>query len=89
MGSDLIQVRVPSEVKVQAEAIFSGMGMKTGEAIRVFLQQTINSGGLPFQPHLKVPNADTVQAMRESEEGRTEETSLAALRREMGLDVES
>jgi len=84
--NEIIQVRVPSKMKEQAESLFSSMGLKTGEAIRVFLQQSINNGGLPFQPHIKTPNAETLAAMRESEEGRAEKTSLKALRKEMGLD---
>lgn len=87
MSSDIIQVRVPSEMKEQAEFVFSSIGLKTGEAIRVFLQQSINSGGLPFQPHSKTPNAETLAALRDSEEGRVEKTNLRDLRKEMGLDA--
>ena len=85
MSNEVIQVRVPSEMKEQAEQVFASVGLKMGEAIRVFLQQSINSGGLPFQPHMKRPNAETIAAMRESDEGRAEKTSLSSLRAEMGL----
>jgi DNA-damage-inducible protein J len=85
MSSDLIQVRVPSEMKAEAEAVFSGIGLKTGDAIRVFLQQCINKNGLPFMPETKTPNAETLEAMRDSDEGRGHKTTLAELRAEMGL----
>jgi antitoxin component of RelBE/YafQ-DinJ toxin-antitoxin module len=35
----------------------------------MFLQQTVNVGGLPFQPIAKRPNAETLEAMRELELG--------------------
>lgn len=86
MQNEVIQVRVPASMKTEADALFAAMGLKTGEAIRVFLQQSINNGGLPFTPHLRMPNAETIAAMRDSEEGRTEETTLDDLRRDMGLE---
>ena len=86
MSSEIIQVRVSSEMREEADSIFSSIGLKMGEAIRVFLQQSINSGGLPFQPHVKNPNSETISAMRESEDNKVEKTSLKNLRKEMGLD---
>jgi DNA-damage-inducible protein J len=35
----------------------------------MFLQQSVNVGGLPFRPAAKQPNAETLAAMRELEEG--------------------
>ena len=69
MVNDTLQIRVTPELKKQAEAVFQGIGLKTSEAIRMFLQQSVNSGGLPFQPTLKRPNAETREAMRELEQG--------------------
>lgn len=69
MPNVTIQARVSPELKEEAEAVFAEMGMTTAEAIRVFLQQTVNSGGLPFQPSAKKPNAETLAAMMELEEG--------------------
>ena len=64
-----VQARVSPELKEQADAILNAMGLKTAEAIRLFLQQVVNTGGLPFQPRAKVPNADTIVAIKEMEEG--------------------
>jgi addiction module RelB/DinJ family antitoxin len=50
-----VQARISPELKEEAEAIFASMGMTTAEAIRIFLQQTVNMGGLPFQPMAKIP----------------------------------
>jgi len=69
MPNVTIQARVSLELKEQAEAVFNAIGMTTAEAIRVFLMQAINSGGLPFQPTAKMPNAETVAAIMELEDG--------------------
>jgi len=69
MPNDTVQVRITPELKKEAEAVFKAMGMKTSEAIRLFLQQAVNSGGLPFQPTAKQPNAATREAMKELEKG--------------------
>ena len=41
-----------------------------GDAIRIFLQQAVNTGGLPFQPTAKRPNAETLASIDELEDGK-------------------
>lgn len=53
MPNETIQIRVSRELKEEAEVVFKSIGLKTSEAIRLFLQQSINTGGLPFQPMAK------------------------------------
>jgi DNA-damage-inducible protein J len=69
MTNVTVQARVTLELKQDAETVFSAIGMTTAEAIRVFLQQAVNSGGLPFQPTAKTPNAETLAAITELEDG--------------------
>ncbi len=69
MPNVAIQARVSPELKEEAETIFADIGMTTAEAIRIFLKQVVNSGGLPFQPTAKSPNAETLAAMVELESG--------------------
>jgi DNA-damage-inducible protein J len=87
MANDTVQARVPHELKQEAEAIFSAIGLKTSDAIRMFLQQSVNSGGLPFQPTARKPNAQTLEAMKEADspENLPAYGSFADLRKE--LDV--
>jgi DNA-damage-inducible protein J len=49
MRTTTIQVRISPELRKQAETLFASMGIKMSDAIRLFLQQTVNCGGLPFQ----------------------------------------
>jgi DNA-damage-inducible protein J len=69
MPNVTVQARVSPELKQEAEAVFAAIGMTTAEAIRVFMQQAVNSGGLPFQLTAKIPSAETLQAMTELEDG--------------------
>lgn len=63
--NDTVQARVTTELKAEAEAIFQSMGLKTSDAIRLFLQQSVNVGGLPFQPRAKKPNIETAESIKE------------------------
>ena len=67
MPNVTVQARVSPELKQEAEAVLSDIGLSTADAIRVFLKQVVNSGGLPFQPTAKTPNAETLEAMMELE----------------------
>lgn len=69
MANVTVQARISPELKEEVDATLSAIGLSTAEAIRLFLQQTVNSGGLPFQPTAKRPNADTLEAMIELEDG--------------------
>lgn len=69
MPNVTIQSRVKPELKQEAEAIFDAIGLSMGDAIRLFLQQSVNIGGLPFQPMVKQPNAETLAAINELESG--------------------
>ena len=73
MPNVTVQARVSPELKQEAEAVLSNIGLSTADAIRVFLKQVVNSGGLPFQPTAKTPNAETVEAMIELEKGGGQE----------------
>lgn len=66
MANHLVQARVSDELKEEAEIVFSAMGMTTSDAIRIFLQQTVNIGGLPFRPIARAPNHQTISAIKEA-----------------------
>lgn len=67
MSNITVQARVSPELKEQADALFAALGLSTADAIRIFLQQAVNIGGLPFQPTVKRPNNETLEAMSELE----------------------
>ena len=69
MAHVTVQARISPELKEEVDAILFAIGLSTAEAIRLFLQQTVNSGGLPFQPTAKHANADMLDSMLELENG--------------------
>jgi DNA-damage-inducible protein J len=68
--NDTVQSRVSPELKRDAEKVFKAMGLKTSDAIRLFLQQTVNIGGLPFRPTASQPNTETATAMKDTQDGQ-------------------
>ena len=42
------QMRINPEIKNQAEQLFQNCGMTLKDAINVFIQQSMNVGGMPF-----------------------------------------
>ena len=43
-----LQIRLDSNLQRQAEAVYEQLGMDLASAIRLFLQQSVVQGGLPF-----------------------------------------
>lgn len=46
--TDTFKFRINPEVRKTAEEIFESCGLTMTQAINLFLQQSINAGGLPF-----------------------------------------
>ena len=86
MANVTVQSRVKPELKEKAEAVFLAIGLSTADAIRMFLQQSVNVGGLPFRPTAKQPNADTIEAIEELAKGRGKTfRSTKALYEDLGI----
>jgi DNA-damage-inducible protein J len=84
MSDTLIQVRVDSKLKKHAEDVLLAMGLKTSEAIRIFLQQTINDQAFPFQPNAhKSPNKITLKAFKEVKDGKYTDSNLADFKKSL------
>lgn len=48
-----LQIRMDSELKAQAEALYHSLGTSFAEAVRIFAQQSLREGGMPFRPTLR------------------------------------
>lgn len=82
MTTATIKVRIDADLKRDAENIFARIGLSTSQAIRLFYKQTILEKGLPFQPDYNLP-PETLEAVREAEEGRLEKVTVDELRAEL------
>ncbi len=67
MATTNLNIRTDKEIKVQAEEIFSELGLNMTTAINMFLRTAIREHGIPFELKLDVPNDVTLAAI---EEGR-------------------
>ncbi len=48
-----LQIRMNSDLKTQVEELYRSMGTSFAEAVRIFAQQSLREGGMPFRPTLK------------------------------------
>lgn len=46
--SATFQMRINPEVKRQAESVFAAYGLSLTDAVNIFIQQSLNTQGLPF-----------------------------------------
>lgn len=65
MANVSTNIRIDSDVKQKAAAIFNELGMDMTTAVNIFLRQTIRSNGLPFELKLGITNEDTLEAIEE------------------------
>lgn len=56
-----VQIRMNTELKAQVEALYRNMGTSFAEAVRIFAQQSLREGGMPFRPSLKTWDEMTAQ----------------------------
>lgn len=62
-----ISIRMDSELKEQADALFEELGMNITTAFNIFVRQALREGGIPFDISINNPNKKTVAAMIEAE----------------------
>jgi DNA-damage-inducible protein J len=68
MKTEIINARIEPALKASAEKIFRALGMKTTDAISIFLSQVVLTKGLPFD--VRIPNKTTRKAIREVAQGK-------------------
>jgi DNA-damage-inducible protein J len=68
--SGFINARIEPKLKKSAEAVLDKIGLSTTDALTIFLKQVVAHKGMPFP--VKIPNRETIKAMRDAEAGRTE-----------------
>ena len=63
-----INVRIDSNVKENAEAVFAHLGITPTAAISLFYNQVIRTNSIPFELKADLPNNKTLSAINEVEE---------------------
>ena len=62
-----VSFRIDTDIKNQADRLFSQLGMNMTTAFNIFLRQALREGSIPFPITVNTPNAITVAAMLEAE----------------------
>jgi DNA-damage-inducible protein J len=66
----LVQARIDGDVKEEAASVLEAMGLTISDAVRLLLTRVAREHALPFDP--LIPNAETVEAMKEARRGKVE-----------------
>ena len=62
-----ISIRMDADLKKQADALFSELGMNLSTAFNIFVRQSLREGGIPFEITVGQPNKETAAALLEAE----------------------
>lgn len=62
-----ISIRMDSDLKAAAEALFEELGMNLSTAFNIFVRQALRERGIPFMITEGTPNKETVSALLEAE----------------------
>ncbi|KPL52401.1 type II toxin-antitoxin system RelB/DinJ family antitoxin [Prosthecomicrobium hirschii] len=65
MATSMMHIRIDDDLKRDATATLEAMGLTCSDAVRLFLKRVVADQAIPFA--IKVPNAETVAAMREAQ----------------------
>ena len=66
--TEMVHVRIDKRIKTKAAKTLASMGLSVSDAVRVLLTRVAAEKALPFD--IKVPNATTAAAMRETRGGK-------------------
>lgn len=92
--TDMFRLRINPEVREKVEKIYENNGLSLTQAMNIFIQQSINAGGLPFA--VTEDNAEYIKAqsmkklMSELEKGKNsgDTISEAEVYRMLGVTEE-
>ncbi|WP_295095701.1 type II toxin-antitoxin system RelB/DinJ family antitoxin [uncultured Catenibacterium sp.] len=61
-----VSIRMDTELKARADALFSELGINLTTAFNIFVRQSLREGGIPFKITIEQPNKETIAAMLEA-----------------------
>jgi DNA-damage-inducible protein J len=73
----IVRARINEHIKEEASVVLAAMGLTLSDAFRILLTRVAHDKALPFEP--LIPNATTIQAMKEARRGHLKEVTLDEL----------
>jgi DNA-damage-inducible protein J len=81
----MVHIRVDEKVKAKAAKTLASMGLTVSDAVRLLLTRIASEKALPFE--VRVPNRETIAAMRAGDRGEvTRVNSVAELMADLNAD---
>lgn len=81
-----LQIRIDSQLKEDVEALYRTLGTSFAEAVRVFAQQSLRAGGMPFRPALKSWDEITAQEINAKLMQSEQDIAHARICTQQGVD---
>jgi DNA-damage-inducible protein J len=73
---ETIEIPVDGTLRADAQHVLAQQGLTLPEAISMFLKTVVHDGNMPVV--FRTPNAETIAAMKEAEEGNLYQASSVA-----------
>lgn len=70
-----LTMRIDDELKKQAEELFNELGMNMTTAFTIFAKQAVREQRIPFEITREIPNAETMEAIKEVERMKKDSTA--------------
>ena len=80
----VVRARIDARIKEEATAVLATMGLTVSDAFRLLLTRVAREKALPFEP--LVPNAVTIEAMKEARRDDLETVTLDDLQAVLDAD---
>ena len=80
----VVRARVDEQIKQEASVVLAAIGLTVSDAFRLLLTRIAREKALPFEP--LVPNATTLEAVKEARNGKLEKVTLAELQAVLDAD---
>jgi DNA-damage-inducible protein J len=67
-ADSIVRARIDADTKLRATEALEAMGLSVSDAIRLLMFRVADEKRLPFE--VKVPNAETIRAMKQLDSGK-------------------
>ena len=80
----VVRARIDVHIKEEASVVLAALGLTVSDAFRILLTRVAREKALPFEP--LVPNATTIEAIKEARRGNLETVTLDELQAILDAD---
>ena len=70
MAQTSINIRMDEQLKRQFDDLCSQLGLNMSTAVNIFAKTMVRQNGIPFEVSLNTPNAETITAIDDVNNGR-------------------